>query len=100
MHSVSAAGQVKLFLVTGVVACTLLASKARGSDCYFMVIFSAQHQDGRNPPAQSHSFGTFVKATGDGKQPEQFQLDSFTLSWLPATGEVHPWRLPELGRNI
>jgi hypothetical protein len=64
-----------------------------------MLIFSYQHHDGHNPPAESHSFGTFVKATGDGQQPERFQVDSFTVSWLPQGGDVSMFRLPEAGRN-
>ena len=100
MLSYSPTRQATLSVLGGVLGCALLVSPARGSESYFMVIFSAQRQDGSNPAHEAHSFGTFAKLTGDGGEPERFSLDSFTVSWLPQTGDVHLWRLPETGHNL
>ncbi len=79
------------------VACLLLAAlgvrppAARGEESYYLLVFAAQ----RNPNwvRYTHTFGTFVKATGRGADPCGYRLESFTISWLPCSLEVHPWRL-------
>jgi hypothetical protein len=63
---------------------------------YYFILFGGQSLPFR--PATAHTWATFVKATpsADGK----LMMESFTISWLPATAEVVPYRLhPEPGKN-
>ena len=49
----------------------------------------------------THTWATFIKATGEGSDPNAYALESNTISWLPATLEVkvfRPW--PEPGVNL
>jgi hypothetical protein len=79
---------------------TFAAAPARAGECYFMVMFSCQKQDGTNPANLAHSFGTFVKLTGEGDRLDRYGIHFFTVSWLPG-GDVHLWRImPETGQNL
>jgi hypothetical protein len=100
MHAFSAPVQAKVFVAVSLLACTLFAAPARGDDFYFMMIFATQRHDGYTLPSHPHSFGTFVKATGDSPQPDRFHLGWFTISWFPSAGDVRLFRLPEAGHNI
>jgi hypothetical protein len=76
-----------------------LTAAARGEEHYFMVVFGAQRDAKR--PKYSHSFGTFVKTTGDGPSVRDHAAVYHTISWLPATLDIHPLRLrPECGVNL
>ena len=49
----------------------------------------------------THTWATFIKATGEGTDPNAYALEDHTISWLPATLEVkvlRPW--PEPGVNL
>ena len=49
----------------------------------------------------THTWATFIKATGEGHDPNAYALEVHTISWLPATLEVRvlrPW--PEPGVNL
>ena len=37
----------------------------------------------------SHTWATFVKATGEGPDPAAWRLEEHTISWLPQTLNVH-----------
>ena len=68
-----------------------------GSPRYYFVLFGGQSIPYR--PRTAHTFAAFVKTTpvSDGT----ILIDSFTISWLPATGDVRPWKLrAEKGRNF
>jgi hypothetical protein len=81
-----------LFVVLG------LASPARGEEFYYLLMFSSQHA----PPciAYSHTFATFVKATGHGPCANHYQLEAHTISWMPQTLVIRPYALlPECGQN-
>lgn len=70
------------------------AGAAAAEDVYFAIVFGAQRPVVK-APRYSHSFATFTHLTPDGR------LEAFTISWLPATGEVRPLRLwAEAGRNF
>jgi hypothetical protein len=58
---------------------------------YFMVIWAYQGQ----APTDSHSFATFY----DGDDLADGRVTPATISWLPATGTVHPLQVEE-GRNF
>lgn len=66
---------------------------------YFMILFS---QDGPgHEPWLSHTFATFIKATGNRADKDHFRLEHHTISWLPASGDVRLLRLrPETGKNF
>jgi len=75
------------------------APAARAEEFYYMLVFGSQ----RLPPQAkySHSFATFVRATGQGPCAESYALDSITISWLPRTLDVRIFAvLPECGQNV
>ncbi len=75
------------------------APAARAADFYYVLVFGSQ--TARPCPRYSHTFATFVKATGEGPCAGAYALESHTISWLPADLEVRPAALlPEPGRNL
>ena len=75
-------------------------SFARAEERYYVILFGSQ-----STPRQarySHTWGTFVKATGEGCDSSKFHIDEvFTISWLPCTLDVRPLRpWPEEGVNL
>ena len=72
----------------------LSAPAAAAEGAYFVLVFGAQRPVFK-VPRYSHSFATFAHLLPDGR------LEAFTISWLPATAEVRPFRLePEPGFNF
>lgn len=92
-------------ILLGLLVATLLLTSAvraqEANDRYFMAIFAAQ-PPGVNRPSIAHSFGVFVKEEAAPQAPEGCRpLTAITLSWLPETLRVHPYRLwSQPGRNI
>ncbi len=78
----------------------LTAGAARAGEFYYVTLFGAQRTP--NNPDFSHTFATFVRASGDGPDSKAYLVeDCFTLSWLPATGIIRILALrPETGRNF
>jgi hypothetical protein len=74
-------------------ALALAAGPAAASDPpgtrYYFLLFGGQSVPFK--PRTGHTWATWVKATPTGAGP--VLLDSFTISWLPPDGRVHPWRL-------
>jgi hypothetical protein len=71
---------------------------AAAADFYYMIVFSAQSDP--NLPRSSHTWATFVKATGQGSSGD-YSIESHTISWCPASLVIVPLRLrPEPGRNL
>jgi hypothetical protein len=67
-------------------------------DSYYMILFSQEGPG--HEPWLSHTFATFIKATGDRSDKKHFRLGHHTISWLPASRDVHLLRLrPEAGKN-
>jgi hypothetical protein len=63
---------------------------------YYMMVFASQ--DGSNRLKPSHTFATFVKATGKGHDAK---LESHTISWLPESLNIVVLRSePEPGKNF
>lgn len=80
----------------------LLAFSAGGASAgefYYVMIFGSQGH-----PKQlryTHTWATFVKAVGEGADPNAYALEANTISWLPETLDVKVWRLrPEPGTNL
>lgn len=72
-----------------------VAIEAAGSRYYF-VLFGAQSIPFR--PRTAHTFATYVKATPTAGGAQV--IEPVTISWLPASGPVRPFRLrPVAGRN-
>jgi hypothetical protein len=66
-------------------------------EAYYMMVFDA---DG-GAPRSSHTFATFVKATGKGSKEEDDQLEAHTISWMPESLEIAVLRrTPEPGVNL
>jgi hypothetical protein len=66
---------------------------------YYMTIFSAQ-ADSRDP-RRTHSFATFVKATGTGDSAEDSPIEIHTISWMPQSLDIVILRRrPEPGANL
>jgi hypothetical protein len=75
------------------------AAAGHAEELYFVVVFGAQRVP--NIPKYSHSFATFIQAAGSGPSPENYALESHTISWLPDTLDIRVLRLvPEPGRNL
>ncbi len=65
---------------------------------YFVIIYGATHRP--NMAQLSHTFATFIKASGSGENLAAWALESQTISWLPQSLEVRLAALPEPGRNF
>jgi hypothetical protein len=91
---------VRLSVLAGVLASALAAPPAaRAGEFYYLIVFGSQRPSGR--PKYTHTFATFVKATGEGPCADAYRLECCTISWLPATGRVSLWRLgSEAGVNF
>ncbi|HZY90137.1 MAG TPA: hypothetical protein VFE78_35275 [Gemmataceae bacterium] len=75
------------------------AGAGRGEEFYYVLVFGS-HQ-GPGCVRYSHTFATFVRATGRGPCAQSYRLDAFTISWLPRTLDVRPLALaPEAGTNL
>jgi hypothetical protein len=69
------------------------------SESYYMTIFSAESNS--RDPRLSHTFATFVKATGAGDRDKDCQTEVHTISWMPQSLRVVLLRArPERGRNL
>jgi len=63
---------------------------------YYFILYGGQSRPFK--PRTAHTWATFVKATPDAAGV--LCMESFTISWLPATGEVKPWKCrAETGKN-
>jgi hypothetical protein len=63
---------------------------------YFFILYGGQSLPFK--PKTAHTWATFVKAAPDAAGV--LNMEHFTISWLPATGEVKPWKCrAETGRN-
>src|SRR5512135_3578422 len=88
--------------LTGIATVVMLAASTRegqAEEYYFAMIFGSQ-----SSPKQlryTHTWATFVRATGEGPDPNSYALQVHTISWLPQTLEVKVWRpWPEPGVNL
>jgi hypothetical protein len=76
-------------------------SMARAGEVYYVVVFGSESH-----PKQlryTHTWATFIKATGEGSDPNAYALEYNTISWLPATLEVkvfRPWAEPGVNLDL
>ena len=87
--------QILCFLL---VALLIDSKAARADDAYFMIVFG--QQDGVDQVDVSHTFATFIKATGNGSDKTKYTVDSHTISWMPRSLHVKLLRRPEEGVNL
>jgi hypothetical protein len=67
-------------------------SNARTDERYYIVIFGSQSTP--RLPRYTHTWATFLKASGACQDSSTFHIDEvFTISWLPANLEVRSLRL-------
>ena len=89
--------RTSIFFWTGLVlAWTALPS--HGEEKFYISIFGSQSTP--RIPRYTHTWATFVKATGKGEDHSTYQIESFTISWLPASLKVRSFRLAEPGVNL
>ena len=75
------------------------AGRARGEEHYFVLVFGSQSSP--KLLRYTHTWATFVRAVGEGPDPNAYALQVHTISWLPATLEVKVLRpRPEPGVNL
>jgi hypothetical protein len=87
------------------IACMVLllagavAGHAHAEDRYYMMIFASQSAP--NVVRYSHTFAVFVDAFGQGQFPDEYLIDTHTISWMPASRHIWPLRLgPTPGVNM
>jgi len=76
-----------------------MGGRAEGGEWHYVLVFGSQ-----SCPKQlryTHTWATFVRAVGEGTDPNAYAIQVHTISWLPATLDVkvfRPW--PEPGVNL
>jgi hypothetical protein len=67
-------------------------SVARSEERYYVIIFGSQSTP--RLPRYTHTWGTFVRASGEGQDSSKYHIDEVvTISWLPADLKVRALRL-------
>jgi hypothetical protein len=101
MHFQETFFRLSLFVLI-LLASLLPARPARAQEAnehYYMMIFSAQTAS--SDPRLTHSFATFVRATGTGPSAEAYQIEAHTISWMPQSLDIVVLCLrPERGINL
>jgi hypothetical protein len=76
----------------------LLPSLANAAERYYVMFFGSG-----NAPRAAHTFAVYFKVTSadekNGARAEKPKVETFTISWLPATREVRLLNPAEQGRN-
>ena len=89
---------VALALIVGLFAHAGSAA-AYSADWYYVLVFGSQSDPKRLK--YTHTWATFVRATGEGQDPSAYALQSHTISWYPASREVKVFSpFPEQGVNL
>ena len=77
----------------------LSANGAAAADLYYVMIFGSQPH-----PKQlrySHTWATFLKASGEGCDANAYAIEAHTISWMPASLDVKVFSpQPEPGVNL
>jgi len=68
------------------------------ADRYFIVFGAAQ--DALAWPTESHVFATFLHLHWNEDSAKPKLMKSFTMSWIPTSGDVRMFADPEPGRNM
>jgi hypothetical protein len=81
-------------------AALAIPGEAAAADYYFMTVYGAQRPI-INRPRYAHTWATFIRLSGEGNDLRRYRAQSFTISWMPRTLDVHPLDLqPEPGINL
>ena len=80
--------------------CALAASGLQAEERCFVVLLASEAPD--QAPRRAHTFATFLKIeiTKSGGAMVTKTLETATISWLPASGNIRLLALPERGRNF
>jgi len=88
-----------LSVTAALLVAAVYAAPARCKESYYMIVYAAQREP--SVPRYTHTFATFVKATGNGTDNAQREIDELTISWIAASEEVVLARVrPEAGINL
>jgi hypothetical protein len=72
---------------------------AQASDRYFVIMFGSESSPKRLQ--YTHTWGTYVKVSGEGPDPANYQITYHTISFLPATLKIRVFALrPEPSVNL
>ena len=75
------------------------AGSAKGADFFYMLVFGSESDPKRL--RLTHTYATFVRATGEGPDVANYQLTVHTISWLPRALDVRVRRVhAEPGINL
>lgn len=89
-------------LSAGLVAGIVLLSSSAPADAaerYYVAVFGSQSHP--KLLRYTHTWATFVRAVGEGEDPNNWTLCQHTISWLPQTLDVRVWNpFPEPGVNL
>src|SRR5438067_13109019 len=88
----------RVVAIFGVIS-ALAPGPARGAERYYAMIFGSQ-----SSPKQlryTHTWATFIRAVGEGDDPNGYQVHLHTISWLPASYVIRVLSpVPEEGVNL
>src|ERR1700687_729114 len=88
-----------LVLGAALLLINVLLLEARADESYYMIVYGAQRTP--NVPRFTHTFATFVKATGEGNDKTKYKVEEHTISWIAKTKEIVVARAkPEPGVNL
>jgi hypothetical protein len=74
-------------------------SMAAADERYFVLVFGSQSHP--KLLRYTHTWATFVRAVGEGPDPNNWVLYQHTISWLPQSLKVRVWNpVPETGVNL
>jgi hypothetical protein len=77
----------------------LSASSAEADERYYVLVFGSQSHP--KLLKYTHTWATFIRAVGDGSNPDRWTISQHTISWLPQTLEVRVWSpRPEPGVSL
>ena len=72
---------------------------ARAGDMFYILVFGSESDP--KHLRLSHTYATFVRASGEGCDPSTYALTAHTISWLPRSLDVRVGRVhPEPGVNL
>jgi hypothetical protein len=75
------------------------AMPSRAGTFYYSMIFGSDSSPKRL--RYSHTWAVFIKATGEGTDPNGYAIEYRTISWMPQRGDVRVFNpVPEPGVNL
>jgi hypothetical protein len=88
-----------LFIALFGVLFAMTASKTKGDEFYYVMIFGSQSEP--KLLQYTHTWATFIRAEGEGLDANNYSVYQHTISWLPESLDVRTWSLlPERGVNL